>query len=222
MTPAKREFTGSSLIDLGYRDYIAARFLLNNQLIVQGLTLASTAIEKYLKALIVLHLKDDEQYNYHLDNLPKLKAALEKNYKDVTVDFDPVFLSILVNAYKIRYYDKLKEPIRIGLFLNQFIGELDETVHRFETSFNLPSPYKRAARDKDPKLYENNFVLNKEDKKKFMEQPDLAFSIYINVGPSSHHENTVTGKDIQIEYNGHLTEFKDPFEVDWLLERHRK
>ena len=34
-----------SLIDVGYRDYIAARFLLNNRFTVQGLTLASTAIE---------------------------------------------------------------------------------------------------------------------------------------------------------------------------------
>ena len=53
--------TGSSLMDLGYRDYIAARFLLNNKFIIQGLTLASTALEKYLKSLIVLTSKEKEK-----------------------------------------------------------------------------------------------------------------------------------------------------------------
>jgi hypothetical protein len=61
--------TGSSLMDLGYRDYIGARFLLNNKFIIQGLTLASTALEKYLKSLIVLTSKEKEKYNYHLDNI---------------------------------------------------------------------------------------------------------------------------------------------------------
>ena len=57
---------GSALIDLGYRDYIAARVLLNKHLLVQGLTLASTSVEKYLKAIIVLNLKKKEHYHYHL------------------------------------------------------------------------------------------------------------------------------------------------------------
>ena len=102
MTNAQKHFTASSLIDLGYRDYIAARFLLNNQLVIQGLTLASTAIEKYLKAIIVLHVKENDKYHYHFDNFTKLKAILSKSYKDVTTDFDPVFIAILEKAYKSR------------------------------------------------------------------------------------------------------------------------
>src|SRR6188474_1578669 len=104
ITWAKRQSIGSSLVDLGYRDYIAARFLLNNEFIIQGLTLASTAVEKYLKALIIFTSKKKEKYNYHLDNFSKLKTILDKNYHDVTKRFDPVFLSILEKAYKIRYY----------------------------------------------------------------------------------------------------------------------
>ena len=217
MTNAKKHFTGSDLVDLGYRDYIAARFLLNNQFIIQGLTLASTAIEKYLKALIVLNLKDAERYGYHFDNLDKLKTLLEKNHYDVTKKFDTVFLSILEKAYKIRYYDRLEEAITIGFYLNQFIGELDDTIHFLETSISLPSPYKRAVANHDPNLYENNFILNKQDKKDFMEGPDTAFSVRIQIGPSSHMEDTVVGRDVLNKYDGRLSVFKDPFAINWFV-----
>ena len=221
---AKKQFTGSSLIDLGYRDYIAARFLLNNQFIIQGLTLASTAIEKYLKALIVFNLKGKERYNYHFDNLEMLKNILERNYYDVTTKFDPVFLNILEKAFKIRYYDKLEEPIRIGFYLNQFIGELDNTIHDLETLVmkmqndrEFHTPYGRAIKNNDRHLYENNFVLTNQDKKAFMEKPDTAFSVYIQTGSSSHRENTVVGRGIINKYEGRLSVFKDPFEPDWFV-----
>lgn len=55
--------TGYSFAELAYRDYIAARFLLNNHFIVQGLTLASTAVEKYLKAVIAFNLQEKEWYS---------------------------------------------------------------------------------------------------------------------------------------------------------------
>ncbi len=217
ITWAKRQSLASSLVDLGYRDYIAARFLLNNEFIIQGLTLASTAVEKYLKALIVLTSKKKEKYYYHLDNLIKLKAILEKNYHDVTKRFDPVFLSILEKAYKIRYYDKIEEPIEIGFFLKQFIGELDSTIHFLETIDRPGLLYSQAIQGNDPNLYQNNFILNKEDKKDFMERPDTAFAIRIQIGSSSHIEKNIVGRDIVNKYEGRLAIFADPFEPDWFV-----
>ena len=215
MTWAKRQSIGASLVDLGFRDYIAARFLLNNEFIIQGLTLASTAVEKYLKALIVFTSKKKEKYYYHLDNFSKLKTILEKNYHDVTKRFDPVFLSILEKAYKIRYYDKLKEPIRIGFFLNQFIGELDSIIHFLETTDTPGLLYKQAIQNKDPNLYQNNFILNKQDKKDFMERPDTAFAILIEIGSSTQRESKIVGRDIVNKYEGRLAIFTDPFEPNW-------
>ncbi|NGM71635.1 HEPN domain-containing protein, partial [Sphingobacterium sp. SGL-16] len=124
--------TSSSLINLAYRDYIAARFLLNNQLILQGLMLASTAVEKYLKAIIVFNLDNDERYNYHFDRFQKLKDLLLKSEFKMINEFDPVFLEVLEKAFKLRYYDGLKDDIEIGIYLNQFIGELDIVVNRLE------------------------------------------------------------------------------------------
>ncbi|HEX7904690.1 MAG TPA: hypothetical protein VF487_12480 [Chitinophagaceae bacterium] len=217
MTWVKKQSIGSSLVDLGYRDYIAARFLLNNEFIVQGLTLASTAVEKYLKALIVFTSKGKEKYNYHFDNLIKLTTILDKNYYDVTKKFDPVFLTILEKAYKIRYYDKLKEPIKIGFFLNQFVGELDSTIHFLETYDTPGLLFTQAIQNKDPNLYHNNFILNKQDKKDFMERPDTAFVIHIQIGSSSHRENKVVGRDVVNKYEGRLAVFNDPFEPNWFV-----
>jgi len=217
MTWAEKQSIGSSLVDLGYRDYIAARFLLNNDFIVQGLTLASTAVEKYLKALIVLTLKGKERYNYHFDRLSKLTEILEKNYYDVTKKFDPFFLSILEEAYKIRYYDTLKGPVKIGFYLNQFIGELDSTIHFFEAADTSGLLYRQGVKKKDVHLYHNNFILNNQDKKDFMERPDTGFIIHIQMGSSTQSEKKVVARDVVNKYEGRLAVFENPFEPKWFF-----
>lgn len=208
--------TGYSFTELGYRDYIAARFLLNNHYIVQGLTLASVAVEKYLKAIIVFNLQEKEWYNYHFDRFEKLKNLLSKVNNDVTQEFDPVFVAILKKAFKIRYYDKIEKPISMGFYINQFIGELDYTINYLENFiFNTQScgqpitVYNKAIINKDPDLYYNNFILNKENKKHFMEKPDIGFSIHISVGSVVHQEKMVKGGSIRNKYDGQIAEFTE-------------
>lgn len=208
--------TGYSFADLGYRDYIAARFLLNNHFIVQGLTLASTAVEKYLKAVIAFNLNEKEWYNYHFDKFEKLKNLLEKVNSDVTKDFDPVFLAILEKAFKIRYYDKIEEPIFMGFYINQFVGELDYTIHYLENFiFNTQSQrkfitvYSKAVINKDPSLFYNNYILNQENKKDYMEMSDIGFSIYISVGSVVHTEEIVKGGSTRNKYEGQIAEFNE-------------
>lgn len=216
ITWTEKLYEGHWLMDLGYRDYIAARLLLNNHLIVQGLTLASTSVEKYLKALIVFNFKEREKYYYHFDNFEKLKNLLYKVNKDVTGEFDPVFLEILENAFKIRYYDKIKQPVFMGFYINQFIGELDYTIDFLEkliaktenggASF---SAYNRAIESNDSHLYENNFVLNKENKKDFMEKPDIGFSIHIRIGSVVQTEEIVKGGSTKNKYEGRISKFTE-------------
>jgi HEPN domain-containing protein len=214
MSFAEKNFLGYALIDLAYRDYIAARFLLNNRFIIQGLTLASTAIEKYLKSLIVFTSEEKRNYNFHMDRVEKLKDLLVKNKYDVTNKFDPVFLEILEKVYKIRYYDNLKKPVTIGLYLNQFIGELDYTIDFLENSITSISSYKKAVKNKDPHLYENNFILTKQGKKQFMEKSGPAFSIYILTSESVHREEIAIGENITVKYEGCLSTFND-FDYKW-------
>jgi hypothetical protein len=219
-------YKGHWLMDLGYRDYIAARLLLNNHLIIQGLTLASTAVEKYLKAIIVFNLKERERINFHFDRFEELKNLLVKVNNDVTEEFDPVFLEILENAFKIRYYDRIKKPIFMGFFINQLIGELDYTIdfiERFiantQNGGESMSAYNRAIRNNDSNLYENNFILSKENKKDFMEKPDVGFSIHLQIGSIVQEEKIVKGGSTRNKYEGQISKFTE-FNQDLYLDDH--
>ncbi|NAY92660.1 hypothetical protein GTQ34_12095 [Muricauda sp. JGD-17] len=216
ITWTEKLYKGYWLMDLGYRDYIAARFLLNNHLIIQGLTLASTSVEKYLKAIIVFNLKHREKYNYHFDRFEKLKNLLAKVNNDVTPEFDPVFLEILENAFKIRYYDRIERPIFMGFYLNQFIGELDYTIdfmERFiansQNGGESISAYNRAIKNNDSHLYEKNFVLSKENKKDFMERPDVGFSVHLRIGSVVQEEKIVKGGSTKNKYEGQISKFTE-------------
>lgn len=194
---------------------------LNIHQIIQGLTLASTAVEKYLKAIIVLSIKQNEQYNVHMDKVKKLEAILVKNKVKIFEKLDPLFLEILQNVYKIRYYDKLTAPIYIGLFINQFIGELDWTVNFLESYINpdgMRTQYRAAIEKKDPDLFKNNFVLGGKDKKKFMEKVDVGFSVYILVQKAAglmHEEKVVKGGRYRNKYEGRIAEFRE-FKPEWV------
>ena len=216
ITYTEKLFNGHALIDLGYRDYSAARFLLNNHFIVQGLTLASTAVEKYLKAIIVFNLEEREWYNYHFDRFEQLKKLLAKVNSDVTQEFDPVFVSILEKAFKIRYYDKIEKPIFMGFYINQFIGELDFTIDFLEkfiantqSGGQSISAYNRAVKNNEPHLCENNFIIKNENKKDFMEKPDIGFSIYIRTGSAVYEEKVVKGGSTRNKYDGKISEFTE-------------
>lgn len=206
----------SSFCDLAYRDYISSRLLLNNQLVLQGLTLASTAIEKYLKAIIAFNLNKPEWINYHFDNFSKLKKLLIKVEFEMINEFDSVFIDVLIKAFKIRYYDRLEKDITIGIYLNQFIGELDFVVYNLETyisrkQFNgeKNSPYWRAVESKDPKLYDENYILNGEEKEKFMEKLGYAFSVHIKKGEFTLIERSDLSESISVKYDGQLNIFDE-------------
>ena len=75
-----------SFLNLGFKDYLAARVLLNLGLLLQGATLASTSIEKYFKAIIAFrgnvskgHLKGAHLRSVkNLD--PNLYASLNESF----------------------------------------------------------------------------------------------------------------------------------------------
>jgi len=206
-----------SYFSLGYRDYIAARFLLNNNFYLQGLTLASSSVEKYLKALLIFHGRSKKK---HLTQLHALKEELANCYYDLTQKFDPRFFTLLGKAYKARYYDNLEEPITIGFFVNQLIGELDTFVSFIENFVIkeikdqngniIKTPYKRAYGAKNEHLVKNNYLFEGITKKEYMERPDDGYAIYVD--PNQPFEEYVAlGKGIINKYNGSLTEINFNF-----------
>lgn len=179
-----------SLISLGYNDYISARYLIHGGYIIQGVTLASTAVEKYLKAILAFHGKEKKDMGVHLDKLDKIQKLLSECYFDVTKKIDNRFLKILGDAYKIRYYDTLKEATTIGFFINQFIGELDFIVNYIETKVikgihngdgnNISTQYNRDINNKNKDLLLNNYLLSGITKREHMEKVDNGYVIFLD------------------------------------------
>lgn len=211
-----------SLLVLGYRDYIAARYLLNNNFTIQGLTLSSTAVEKYIKVLLVANGKSKREINVHLHKLDQLKKALSECYFDITEKIDERFLNVLGKVYEIRYYDDIKSPVTIGFFIDQFIGELDFVINMFETLVItdikdgkgnvLKTPYHHAVESKDKNLFENNYLFSGITKKEHMEKLDNGFGMYIHPNSLAHGEIAITGKGIINKYDGLIWEIKVNFE----------
>lgn len=210
-----------SFLVLGYRDYIAARFLLNNNYILQGLTLSSTAVEKYIKSILCLNNKTKKEIGVHLNRLNILKKHLSDCYYDITQKMDNRFLGILDKIYQMRYYDDIENPITIGFFVNQFIGELDYTINLFETIVlkniydkkgNLiKTPYKGAVENKDKDLFKNNYLFNDISKKEHMEKEDNGFVVHVHPDSLAYGEIHVTSEKTRNEYDGLISEINLKF-----------
>ncbi|WPV01915.1 hypothetical protein SNE26_09030 [Mucilaginibacter sp. cycad4] len=119
-----------SLLSLGYKDYIASRVLINNGYPGQGLTLASSAVEKYLKVILAVNRKTKKEMGVHLDRWDKLKTLVTECYTDISKFLDERFMTLLGKAYQARYYYNLSRPITISEILR--------------------SPYQRAIEEYTP------------------------------------------------------------------------
>jgi hypothetical protein len=125
----------------------------------------------------------------------------------------------LGKAYLARYYDDLKHPLTIGFFIGQILCELDYAVNIMEQILNvkdgngneIPSPYKRAAMEKNPDLITNNFIFQKISKKDFMEKPHQGFAIHIDP-INGYKELEAKGLNISNKYDGLIADIKFKFE----------
>lgn len=200
-------------IRTAYKDYIAARVLLNKGYTIQGVMFASTAIEKSFKAAICLFT--GEKLHAHMDRFDKIEKAVRKMGYEVLIEkIDPRFIEILGKAYKLRYYDDIKETTTIGFFKNQFLGELDGAMAFFERLFIFSNeegkepaltPLKMELKTGNPDLLENNWVALKIDKKKFMETDCEGFAIHILPG-NLYQEIYVSSQKMTVPYNdGRMT-----------------
>jgi len=130
---------------------------------------------------------------------------------------DSVFLEVLAKAYKYRYYDKntVTKPDTVGFLVNQFLGTLDFTIFKLDSLLIInketkegvvsiqDSQLKRAAKSGLPDLWLNNYVLNKIDKKEFMDRKSQAFGLHIS--PLHFGEELeITGTDVVGEYDGKI------------------
>ena len=120
-------------------------------------------------------------------------------------------MQILSDAYKLRYYDNLNGSLSFGFLSNQLLAELDFTIDLIDSRLSLKSelmgevvltPYQIAVNNNDEKVYFNNYVLNKIDKKEFMERKSKSYTLHIE---KNGFEFEITGDGLKVqEYDGKM------------------
>lgn len=169
-----------NLLIHGYDDYIASRALMKTEFIRQAMIHASTAVEKYLKALI-LFSQGKKAQKVHLDKLPLLRQQFKNTpFEHVFDSFDSNFIDILGKVYTFRYLDNIRALDSVGFLVNQFLGELDFTISTLEACFKFcdwETPYQRDFRNHSLRLYRNNWKLERWPKRIFMQQQSSFFGI---------------------------------------------
>lgn len=173
-------------LDTGFKDYLAARSLLNSgqpELVLPGAILASTCVEKHMKAILVVfnRLAPSEHLNKSILNSikncdPNLYSSLNES-----------FLDFLRKIYGLRYPDSVKKGFTVLAVARQILAELDYTVHTIQTKFSfqqgdrpLVLSYAACTDNKHPLLMKDNHVLLGIDKTKFIEVETPAYAMLVN------------------------------------------
>jgi HEPN domain-containing protein len=156
-------------------DYLAARCLLLERMVVQGCMLANTAVEKYLKALCS-HLDLPIPRSHKVQELYREIAASPKR----TVLLNDGFLGALQKAYGLRYPDDLPEGFNIALNQMKVLAELDRTVSAITSCFSFSQGttdlvLTRAARTGDQRYLARNVMLNPERAADFFRSDSQSF-----------------------------------------------
>jgi HEPN domain-containing protein len=164
----------------GDRDYIAARQLLIGGLLVQGTSLATTAVEKYLKGAFV-----------HADlKVPRSHNPLElfEEFEKIgSLNLNKAFLSTITKAYKLRYPDDLPRGYNIALNQALLLTHLDETVFAILSRFQIhnkdgkaiPLLFEASVASNDRRVLDGNCALEPKLKESLLASPSLCMDFHL-------------------------------------------
>lgn len=167
-------------LSLGFKDYLAARVLLNSGLPLQGAVLASTAVEKHLKALLAIRGETSTRH------LQKAHFNSLKNFlPHVYVKLNHSFFDFLQMVYTLRYTDKLKPGFNLNVYALMTLAELDYTISEIKGSILLrqgdgstvKTNHELALENGDIRLTTNNHIIAGITKTEFLKQPDKVYAI---------------------------------------------
>lgn len=167
-------------LNMSFSDYLGARVLLNNNLLLQGAILASTSIEKCLKAIAA------SRGNICNGHLKQAHLRILENFDKKLYDtLNLSFLKFLIKSYKMRYLDHLKDGFTLHISRKQFLAELDFTIFEIFKRFHFKSTkrgtiklmYQELIENKDPKLYNNNYILKKISRNEFVKEQDYCYGV---------------------------------------------
>lgn len=164
-----------------YEDYIAARQLLINDLLIQGCILANTSIEKYFKGMKAI--LGETIPRHHDITVTKFKNTLKNKFNRIYQVINFEFIELLAKSYNLRYFDEIDNDFNIAIIKAKTLAELDYIVCEIENSFNLryskqadnKSKFTDDKENKNSLLWNYNFYLNNVDKKFYIERPDNVY-----------------------------------------------
>ena len=182
----------ANFLDLAYKDYLAARVLINIDLLIQGAILASTALEKHMKAILAFR---GNECRGHLKPA-HWRAAFNFDSR-LTSIVNADFLTLLQKSYKLRYVDDLEDGFNLVIASREFLAELDHTCLMLQECFRLKqgdrqhvARYHLDKKNRDPRLVDNNYMFDHQDKQRFISaEPQLVHAIR-KVGPDNILEMT--------------------------------
>ncbi len=116
-------------------DYLSARVLIDNGMLIQGAILSATSLEKYLKMIGEIHdvrfsSRDVQDHNV---------LGLYKTHKanGATFNLNQEYLEFLVKIYKFRYPDRLEANFNFAINQTKLMVGLDESVHLLRSRLQI-------------------------------------------------------------------------------------
>jgi HEPN domain-containing protein len=184
----------SQWVRWGDLDYVAARLLLLNGLLVQGAASANTAIEKFLKAavsysgLAIPHSHDVEKI------YTKMRSS-----QSTDLELNGSFLRLLCKAYKLRYPDQLEKDFNIALNQARLLAQLDRSVleitQRFRFTRNgkiIPTVLEQAAATQDSRYLHGNVAVDPSKTAQLFADPSHSYDL-----------RNVNGQVLEVYYQSH-------------------
>lgn len=108
------------LLTQSYEDYRSARILFNNGELVSATFLSCTAIEKLLKAILMIY-----EINFPWIHNPYDLYIKLKNQTSFAAEINEEYLKSLYNIYKGRYIGHQEAGFSFVIFLHKCLAELD-------------------------------------------------------------------------------------------------
>lgn len=174
----------SAYLKNAYDDYIAARVLLNHNLILQGTILATTSIEKYFKAILTFK-GDTVKHSHSLKGLlPSIKNFDKSLYEKLNLDF----IELIDSSYNLRYIESAPAGLKICLLRKNILSNLDQTISLLHDKIKIQnekgefqkSLYQNDWESKRDELTKDNFIFNKVNKDEYLLGIDNVYQVQIS------------------------------------------
>jgi len=165
-------------LNLADNDYLSARLLIRRGLLIQGTILSSTSIEKYLKTVCKIKRISFKTQGEKAHNVNDLYNLIKDEKSSINEDY----LALLVNAYKLRYPDRLAVEYNIALNQAKALVGLDEAVFKIRSRIKLIGAERRSLFEeqiaqKDELLCQGNHAFGDANRDDLFKDPVACYEM---------------------------------------------